>query len=93
MKIGTLALFRDFRDDNHPARDPRGEGPKKERSEKERRMATKMVHREEDIPLSSRGFGGDMGDELILSVEWEIDLGNPAFPRVDCSTFLTEQSA
>lgn len=49
-------------------------------------------YKEENIPLS-RGFGGDMGDELILSAEWEIDLGNPAFPRVDSSTFLTEQSA
>lgn len=34
-----------------------------------------------------------MYDELIPLAEWEIDLGNPAFPRADCSTFLTEQSA
>lgn len=34
-----------------------------------------------------------MYGELIPLAEWEIDLGNPAFPRADCSTFLTEQSA
>lgn len=91
MRTGTLALFRDFRDDNHPARDPQGEASKKT-SGKERTTATEMAQGREYIP-PGRGFGGDVGDELILLEEWEIDLGNPAFPRVDCSTFLTEQSA
>lgn len=83
MRTGTLALFRDFHDDNRPARNPQGETSKK-MGRKERMM--EMV---QGVAEESEG----MYDELIPLAEWEIDLGNPAFPRADCSTFLTEQSA
>lgn len=83
MKTGTLALFRDFHDDNRAARNPQGETSKK-MGRKER--MTEMV---QGVAEGSEG----MYDELIPLAEWEIDLGNPAFPRADCSTFLTEQSA
>jgi len=81
MRTGTLALFQDFHDDNRPVRDPQGETSKKTGG-KERMTATGVAE-------GSEG----MYDELIPLAEWEIDLGNPAFPRADCSTFLTEQSA
>lgn len=85
MRTGTLALFRDFHDDNRFARDSQGETSKK-MGRKERMTATGMV---QGVAEESEG----MYDELIPLAEWEIDLGNPAFPRADCSTFLTEQSA
>lgn len=83
MRTGTLARFRDFHDDNRPARDPQGETSKKT-GRKE-----KMMGMAQGVAEGSEG----MYDELIPLAEWEIDLGNPAFPRADCSTFLAEQSA
>lgn len=86
MRTGTLALFRDFHGDNRPARDPHGRNV--EENGRERKNDG-----DGDGPGSSGRGSGGMHDELIPLAEWEIDLGNPAFPRADCSTFLTEQSA
>lgn len=42
MRTGTLALFRDFHNDNHPAQDPQGETSKKT-GRKEKKTATEMA--------------------------------------------------
>lgn len=51
MRTSTLALFRDFHDDNRPAQDPQGETSKKT-SEKER-----MTGMAQGV---TEGIGGDV---------------------------------
>jgi len=72
-RTSTLALFRDFHDDNRPAQDPQGETSKKTGGKERMTEVAQGV---------AEGSEGMCTTNLFLwGGEWEIDLGNPARSR------------